>query len=118
MVSCQSKLNSKTRDVTSDGNERMLSSHMAKTMALMLLDLVAPDVMYNGIPWPEQEFMRVTIERLELRYMYKVRSYREVCQHNNSRIAPRTCTRFDPTGKYARTTIHGMPLVHVRGLIL
>ena len=72
MVSCQSKLNSKTRDVTSDGNERMLSSHMAKTMALMLLDLVAPDVMYNGIPWPEQEFMRVTIERLELHYMYEV----------------------------------------------
>ena len=63
MVSCQSKLNGKSRDVNSD--DRVLSSHMAKIIALIVLDLVTPDVMYNGIPWPEQEFMKVTIERSE-----------------------------------------------------
>ena len=28
-----------------------------------LVDLVSPDVMYNGLPWPEEEFTRVTMER-------------------------------------------------------
>ena len=32
-------------------------------MALLLVDLVSPDVMYNGLPWPEEEFAKVTVER-------------------------------------------------------
>ena len=25
--------------------------------------IISPDIMYNGLPWPEEEFMKVTIER-------------------------------------------------------
>ena len=34
-----------------------------KNLACMLVELVVPDIMYNGLPWPEEEFTRVTIER-------------------------------------------------------
>ena len=44
-------------------SERVLSNHMSKMIALTLVDLVAPDVMFNGIPWPDQEFTKSTIER-------------------------------------------------------
>ena len=29
-----------------------------KQLAILLVDLVSPDVMYNGLPWPEEEFTR------------------------------------------------------------
>lgn len=29
-----------------------------KQLALLLVDLVSPDVMYNGLPWPEEDFTR------------------------------------------------------------
>ncbi|XP_017777187.1 PREDICTED: integrator complex subunit 5 [Nicrophorus vespilloides] len=32
-------------------------------VSLMLVQLISPDVMYNGLPWPEEEFSKVTIER-------------------------------------------------------
>jgi len=35
----------------------------AKQLALMLVEIISPDIMYNGLPWPEEEFMKVTIER-------------------------------------------------------
>ena len=34
-----------------------------KNLACMVVELVVPDVMYNGLPWPEEDFTRVTIER-------------------------------------------------------
>jgi len=34
-----------------------------KKLALQLVEVVSPDIMYNGIPWPEEEFMKVTMER-------------------------------------------------------
>ena len=34
-----------------------------KQLALMLVEMISPDIMYNGLPWPEEEFMKVTIER-------------------------------------------------------
>ncbi|KAL1124013.1 hypothetical protein AAG570_001783 [Ranatra chinensis] len=33
------------------------------SMALLLVELISPDVMYNGLPWPEEEFCKVTVER-------------------------------------------------------
>ena len=36
---------------------------VGRALALLLVELVAPDVMYNGIPWPEEDFMKVTVER-------------------------------------------------------
>ena len=29
----------------------------------MMVEIISPDIMYNGLPWPEEEFMKVTIER-------------------------------------------------------
>jgi len=34
-----------------------------KQLSLMLVEIISPDIMYNGLPWPEEEFMKVTIER-------------------------------------------------------
>ena len=35
----------------------------SKQMALLMVEMVSPDVMYNGLPWPDEEFIKVTIER-------------------------------------------------------
>lgn len=29
------------------------------TVALLLVELISPDVMYNGLPWPEEDFCKV-----------------------------------------------------------
>ena len=34
-----------------------------QTLALLLIELVAPDVIYNGIPWMCEDYIKVTIER-------------------------------------------------------
>ena len=31
--------------------------------ALILVELLSPDVMYNGLPWPDEEFTKITMER-------------------------------------------------------
>lgn len=42
------------------------------TVSLLLVEFVSPDVMYNGLPWPEEEFQKVTIERdLQIRRTFK-----------------------------------------------
>ncbi|XP_020294482.1 integrator complex subunit 5 isoform X2 [Pseudomyrmex gracilis] len=41
-------------------------------VSLLLVELVSPDVMYNGLPWPDEEFTKVTIERdLQIRRRFK-----------------------------------------------
>lgn len=40
--------------------------------ALLLVEYLSTDVMYNGLPWPEEEFMKVTMERdLQIRRSFK-----------------------------------------------
>ena len=39
------------------------SKDATKQLSLLLVDLVSPDIMYNGLPWPEEDFTRVTMER-------------------------------------------------------
>jgi len=46
-----------------DGGDRWLSAEVAKHLAQTLVELVTPDVMYNDIPWPDEDFVHVTIER-------------------------------------------------------
>lgn len=29
------------------------------SIALLLVELISPDVMYNGLPWPEEDFCKV-----------------------------------------------------------
>ena len=36
---------------------------VARNIAVMLLDLVLPEKMYNSIAWPEEEFNKFTMER-------------------------------------------------------
>lgn len=43
--------------------ERRFPAEVAKHLAQMLVELVTPDVMFNDITWPEEEFIKVTIER-------------------------------------------------------
>lgn len=28
-------------------------------VSLLMVELISPDVMYNGLPWPEEEFCKV-----------------------------------------------------------
>ncbi|GFG34362.1 hypothetical protein Cfor_08970 [Coptotermes formosanus] len=40
-------------------------------VSLLLVELISPDVMYNGLPWPEEEFCKVTVERdLHIRRLF------------------------------------------------
>lgn len=41
----------------------MVSLEATIQVALLLVELISPDVMYNGLPWPEEDFCKVTIER-------------------------------------------------------
>uniref|UniRef100_A0A0C9QQX7 INTS5 protein n=2 Tax=Fopius arisanus TaxID=64838 RepID=A0A0C9QQX7_9HYME len=42
------------------------------SVSLLLVELVSPDVMYNGLPWPDEEFIKVTVERdLQIRRTFK-----------------------------------------------
>ena len=48
-----------------------LSLDSVTLVSLLLVQFVSPDVMYNGLPWPDEEFSKVTIERdLFIRRMF------------------------------------------------
>ena len=48
-----------------------LSLDSVTLASLLLVQFVSPDVMYNGLPWPDEEFSKVTIERdLFIRRMF------------------------------------------------
>lgn len=52
--------------------ERTIQTEAFTTLSLLLVEFVSPDVMYNGLPWPEEEFQKVTIERdLQIRRTFK-----------------------------------------------
>ncbi|XP_045475302.1 integrator complex subunit 5 [Harmonia axyridis] len=40
-----------------------LSLDSVTLVSLLLVQFVSPDVMYNGLPWPEEDFSKVTVER-------------------------------------------------------
>ncbi|XP_053602344.1 integrator complex subunit 5 [Plodia interpunctella] len=45
-----------------DGNSGIVEG--ATSLSLLLVELVSPDVMYNGLPWPDEDFTKqVSIER-------------------------------------------------------
>ncbi len=45
------------------GRESSSADSACRHLALLLVELVSPDQMYNGLPWPDDEFAKVTIER-------------------------------------------------------
>ena len=54
----QGSFNNREND---QGREK--SKEATKQLSLLLVDLISPDIMYNGLPWPDEEFTRVTMER-------------------------------------------------------
>ncbi|CAH0699725.1 unnamed protein product [Spodoptera exigua] len=51
-----------TACMVSDGNSGLVEG--ATSVSLLLVELVSPDVMYNGLPWPDEDFTKqVSIER-------------------------------------------------------
>lgn len=48
---------------TEDNKNRDLSLDSLTSVSLLLVQFISPDVMYNGLPWPDEEFCKVTIER-------------------------------------------------------
>lgn len=43
-----------------------LSIESVTLVSLLLVQFVSPDVMYNGLPWPEEEFSKVSTETLKI----------------------------------------------------
>lgn len=42
------------------------------TLSALLVEIISPSVMYNGLPWPDEEMNKVTIERdLQIRRSFK-----------------------------------------------
>ncbi|XP_071036547.1 integrator complex subunit 5 [Parasteatoda tepidariorum] len=43
-----------------------------KIVALLMVELVSPDVMFNGLPWPDEDYLKVTVERdLHIKRMFE-----------------------------------------------
>ncbi|GAB0088755.1 Integrator complex subunit 5 [Sergentomyia squamirostris] len=41
------------------------------TVSLLLVEMISPDIMYNGFPWPDEDFTKVTMERdLQIRRVF------------------------------------------------
>lgn len=42
------------------------------TVALLLIEFITPDVMYNGLAWPDEDFNKITMERdLQIRRAFR-----------------------------------------------
>ncbi|XP_041787994.1 integrator complex subunit 5 [Anopheles merus] len=46
-----------------DVNDHQATIDGFSYVSLLLVEMISPDVMYNGLPWPEEDFIRVTMER-------------------------------------------------------
>ncbi|BES89313.1 integrator complex subunit 5 [Nesidiocoris tenuis] len=46
-----------------EGNTNQETLDGVINISLQLVELISPDVMYNGLPWPEEDFCKVTVER-------------------------------------------------------
>ncbi|XP_058055986.1 integrator complex subunit 5 [Anopheles bellator] len=55
-----------------DVNDHQATIDGFSYVSLLLVELISPDVMYNGLPWPEEEFTKVTMERdLQIRRTFR-----------------------------------------------
>ncbi|GFX69751.1 integrator complex subunit 5, partial [Trichonephila clavipes] len=48
-------------DVPSNNNHSLIPG--MKIVALLMVELISPDVMFNGLPWPDEDYLKVTVER-------------------------------------------------------
>ncbi|KAI5744171.1 hypothetical protein M8J77_026364 [Diaphorina citri] len=73
VIGCGPRINSSSSSLTPSlisHHEDLLLSLLgeicrgeAMGLALYLVEIISPDVMYNGLPWLEEDFCKVTIER-------------------------------------------------------
>ncbi|XP_008210247.1 integrator complex subunit 5 [Nasonia vitripennis] len=55
-----------------DSAQYLVNIDALTLVSLLLVELISPDVMYNGLPWPDEEFTKVTVERdLQIRRSFK-----------------------------------------------
>ncbi|XP_012270853.1 integrator complex subunit 5 [Orussus abietinus] len=55
-----------------EGGQHPVNLDALTIVSLLLVELISPDVMYNGLPWPDEEFTKVTVERdLQIRRTFK-----------------------------------------------
>lgn len=57
-----------------------VSAEVTEVLAKLMVEMVSPDVIYNAIvPWPEEEFMKITVERfVVLANYHQLSPYRAV----------------------------------------
>ena len=56
---------SPSKDVAMEVTSSGVSVDVTEVIAKLMVELVTPDVMYNAIvPWPDEDFMKITVERL------------------------------------------------------
>ncbi len=61
---------------TNQGRSLQVSSEAMRKVALLLVEIVSPDVMFNGLPWPEEDFSKVQVERdLQIRRAFEHHPY-------------------------------------------
>ncbi|GFQ95479.1 integrator complex subunit 5 [Trichonephila clavata] len=48
-------------DAPSNNNHSLIPG--MKIVALLMVELISPDVMFNGLPWPDEDYLKVTVER-------------------------------------------------------
>lgn len=61
---------------TDQGRSLQVSSEAMRKVALLLVEIVSPDVMFNGLPWPEEDFSKVQVERdLQIRRAFEHHPY-------------------------------------------
>jgi hypothetical protein len=46
----------------SEQSAALVSLDSVTAVSLLLVELISPDVMYNGLPWPEEEFCKVHLQ--------------------------------------------------------
>ncbi|XP_035774814.1 integrator complex subunit 5-like [Anopheles albimanus] len=55
-----------------DVNDHQATIDGFSYLSLLLVELISPDVMYNGLPWPEEEYAKVSMERdLQIRRTFR-----------------------------------------------
>ncbi|XP_061390096.1 integrator complex subunit 5 [Musca vetustissima] len=57
------KLFLKALEMCCSDNDRQVVIESYSTISLLLVEMVSTDVMYNGLPFPDEEFTKVTMER-------------------------------------------------------
>lgn len=69
LVCCKPSWRFPLDDISSSNSQSLIPG--MKIVALLMVELISPDVMFNGLPWPDEDYLKVTVERdLHIRRMF------------------------------------------------